>query len=175
MDLGGMLGRFAGEAEAFYGLILLVAYLAGYWYLVSGIVGAVHLSSAHAMEKNGGASHPFMTMAMGGVLLSIDKFAGAAFTTLSGGPAKTGWSAIQYTAPHASQAANDIFSNVLTIVALFGWASIVRGVIAFKDATDGKHGGGFEDPAWKGFVHVLAGAACINIDRTITAVRATFF
>lgn len=169
-----MLGRFAGEAQAFYGLIMVVAYVTGLWFVGSGIVGAVHLSSG-VQSRHGEMSHPLMTMVMGGILMAIDKFAGAAFTTLSGGPAKTGWSAIQYTAPNASQAANDIFSNVLTIVALFGWASIVRGVIAFKDATDGKHGGGFEDPAWKGFVHVLAGAACINIDRTITAVRATFF
>ncbi len=42
-----------------------------------------------------------------------------------------------------------------------------------RKASSGGGGGGYEDYAWKGFVHILGGAALVNITTTLDAFKAT--
>src|SRR5260363_9425 len=60
----------------------------------------------------------------------------------------------------------------LTIVSTFGWWYGLKGFTLLRRASGGQ-GGGYEDTAWKGFVHILGGAAMINITTMLDAFKET--
>jgi hypothetical protein len=62
---------------------------------------------------------------------------------------------------------------ILTIVSTFGWWYALKGWTMLRKASSGGGGGGYEDYAWKGFIHILGGAALVNITATLDAFQAT--
>lgn len=114
----------------------------------------------------------FTTLIVGALILDFSGAMSGVFSSMSGEDGR-GYGLISYPGASAAGRFAPALNAVLTIMSTFGWWYALKGWTMFKRASEGGGGGGAEDYAWKGMIHVLGGAALINIAVTIEAFKET--
>jgi len=147
-----------GDKTQLLALVLAARYRRP-WPICAGILVATLLNHALAGEA--------------GVLLAQFSFSmGSAWDSMTGS-ATTTYGMVSYAGASAAGAFAPAVNAVLTIISTFGWWYGLKGFTQLRKASSGGGGGGYEDYAWKGFIHILGGAAMINIASTLDAFKET--
>ncbi|KIZ49139.1 conjugal transfer protein TraQ [Pseudomonas oryzihabitans] len=156
-----------------------------FWVLLwslGGLIGILY--SGMALQRMQSASiHPGRRpITLGGTLIVL--IIGAAIFNL----AKTitiGWNTfadssvsfglISYSGADDFGRFKDAVNAVLSLAGVAGGFFSLKGLMCLKKATvDGESSRGSEDVSIKGITHIVAGAALVNVDKMIEAVRQTF-
>jgi hypothetical protein len=109
---------------------------------------------------------------VGALLLDLSGSLGDVFATMSGEQGR-GFGMVSYSGSTSMGVFTPALNAILTIISTFGWWYGFKGMTMFKKASEGHGSGGYEDYAWKGFIHTLGGAAMVNIATTLDAFKET--
>ncbi|SEI14440.1 conjugal transfer protein TraQ [Paraburkholderia hospita] len=169
MDLTTIVVSIAQDIIAFQALAQAVAVAAGVYYCAKAITDAMRKSSSPGSDISGQSI--FAAFFIGALIVH---FSGAVNSTLeSMGESSATYGLVSYSGASAAGVFAPAVNAVLTIMSTFGWWYGLKGWTMLRKASSGGGGGGYEDHAWKGFVHILGGAALVNITATLDAFKAT--
>jgi hypothetical protein len=171
MDLTTIVTSIASDIVAFQALAQMVAVGIGIFYCAGALQNAIKKSGSPGADISGQSI--FASFFIGALIVN---FSGAMDSTLGslGEPDTAYSSAIAYIDTSVSAGAfAPAITAILTIVSTFGWWYALKGWTMLRKASSGGGGGGYEDYAWKGFIHILGGAALVNINATLDAFQGT--
>lgn len=169
MDLTTIVISIAEDIVAFQSLASAVAVMVGIYFCAKATVDAMKKSASPGSDISGqGLAAAFF---IGAVVVHFSGAMSSAAESMGQGTVKYGL--VSYSAASTAGVFAPAVNAVLTIVSTFGWWYGLKGFTMLKRASSGSSGGGYEDYAWKGMIHVLGGAALINITETLDAFRAT--
>lgn len=172
MDLTTIVTSIASDIVAFQTLAQVVAMGIGIFYCAGALQKGIRKSASPGSDISGQSI--FASFFIGALIVN---FSGAMDSTLGslGEPDTSYANAISYIDTAASAGAfAPAITAILTIVSTFGWWYALKGWTMLRKASNGGGGGGYEDYAWKGFIHILGGAALVNINATLDAFQGTF-
>ncbi|MEX3960199.1 conjugal transfer protein TraQ [Trinickia sp. EG282A] len=169
MDLTTIVVNIAQDIIAFQALAQTVAVGIGIFYCSKAIADAMRKSASPGADISGQSI--FAAFFIGALIVH---FSGAMNSTLeSMGESDATYGLVSYSGASAAGAFAPAVNAVLTIISTFGWWYGLKGWTMLRRASNGGGGGGYEDYAWKGFIHILGGAALVNITATLDAFKAT--
>lgn len=172
MDLTTLVVNIGSAAAEFQSLAGTLAFGVGLWYVVQAITKSVRASSSPGGSAETSAAAIFTSLIVGALLLNLSGSIGGLFATMSGEEGK-GFGMISYSGGSSLGVFQPVLNAILTVVSTFGWWYGFKGFTMFKKASEGHGSGGYEDYAWKGFIHALGGAAMVNIPVTLDAFKET--
>jgi hypothetical protein len=170
MDLTTIVVHLAQDIVEAESLAVAVAFAIGLWFCGSAISSAIKKSSAPGSDISG--SKIFGTFFIGVLLAQFSFSMGSVWDSMTGSSTTT-YGMVSYAGASAAGAFAPAVNAVLTIISTFGWWYGLKGFTQLRRASSGGGGGGYEDYAWKGFIHILGGAAMINIATTLDAFKET--
>ncbi|HDR9068262.1 hypothetical protein SAMN03159335_06298 [Burkholderia cepacia] len=169
MDLTTIVVNIAQDIIAFQALAQTVAVGIGIFYCSKAISDAMRKSASPGADISGQSI--FAAFFIGALIVH---FSGAVNSTLASmGESEATYGLVAYSGASAAGAFGPAINAVLTIISTFGWWYGLKGWTMLRKASNGGGGGGYEDYAWKGFIHILGGAALVNITATLDAFKAT--
>jgi len=171
MDLTTLIVNLGEAIAAFQSLAGGVAFGIGLYFVYTCVSKAIKASRT----PGGADSSPamiFTCLLVGALLLNFSGTMSGVFSSMSGEDGAT-YGLVAYSGASAAGKFAPALNAALTIMSTFGWWYALKGWTMFKRASEGGGGGGAEDYAWKGMVHVLGGAAMINIAVTLDAFKET--
>lgn len=170
MDLTTMVTSMAQDLLALQALAQTFAVGIGIFYCGGALQNAIKKSGSPGADISGQSI--IASFLIGALIVN---FSGAMTNTIGslGGGTTTYGSMISYSGASAAGNFASAINAVLTIASTFGWWYALKGWTMFRKAASGGGGGGYEDYAWKGFIHILGGAMLVNINGTLNALQAT--
>jgi hypothetical protein len=170
MDLTTIVTNIAQDILTLQTFAQTLALGIGLWYCGTAISTAIKKSASPGSDISGRAI--FASFLIGAVIFN---FTGAMTATIGslGESSTTYGSMISYSGASSAGDFASAINAILTIVSTFGWWYALKGWTMLRKASNGGGGGGYEDYAWKGFVHILGGAAIVNITATLDAFQGT--
>jgi len=170
MDLTTIVTSIAQDILTFQTLAQTLAVGIGIFYCGNALTSAIKKSGSAGSDVSGQSL--LIAFLIGALLIN---FTGAMSATIGSlGEDSTQYGSMIWYSGAASAGAFSVPINaVLTIVSTFGWWYALKGWTMLRKASSGGAGGGYEDYAWKGFIHILGGAALVNITATLTAFQGT--
>lgn len=170
MDLTTIVVNVASAVVEFQSLAGIAAFGIGLYYVYLAISHAIKASKA----PGGGdvtAGAIFGPLLIGSLLLDFGSSMGGVFNSMSGEDGRS-YGMVAYPGASVAGKFEPAINAALTIASTFGWWYGLKGWLMWKKASEGG-GNGYNDFTWKGFIHILGGAALINIVSTIQAFQAT--
>ncbi|RKP47581.1 conjugal transfer protein TraQ [Trinickia fusca] len=170
MDLISIVTSIAADIVAFRALAQVLAVGIGIFYCGSALQKAIKKSASPGTDISGQSI--FASFFIGALIVN---FSGVMDSTLgSMGQSDTTYGdVISYANLAQTGAFAPAITAILTIISTFGWWYALKGWTMLRKASSGGGGGGYEDYAWKGFIHILGGAALVNINGTLAAFQGT--
>lgn len=171
MDLTTIVASIASDITAFSALAQVVAIGIGIVYCGNALLKAIRKSGSPGADISGQSI--FASFFIGALIVNFASTMDSTLGTL--GESSTAYSdVISYIDLSSTGQFAPVISAILTIVSTFGWWYALKGWTMLRKASSGGGGGGYEDYAWKGFIHILGGAALVNINETLAAFQGTF-
>lgn len=170
MDLTTIVTNIATNILAFQALAQTVAVGIGIFYCAGALSNAIKKSGAPGADISGQSI--FVSFFIGALIVNLSGAMTATIGSL-GESGTTYGSVISYSGAASAGNFAPAINAILTIVSTFGWWYALKGWTMLRKASSGGGGGGYEDYAWKGFIHILGGAALVNITATLDAFQAT--
>uniref|UniRef100_UPI003F499411 conjugal transfer protein TraQ n=1 Tax=Cupriavidus taiwanensis TaxID=164546 RepID=UPI003F499411 len=171
MDLTTIVTQLGATIVEFQSLAAAAAYAVGLWYIAKAVNRGIKASSQPGGGETSGAAI-FTTLLIGAVLLNLTNTMGDLWETMTG-ERGAGFGMVSYSGASAAGVFAPAINAIFTIVSTFGWWYGFKGLTMFKKASEGHGSGGYEDYAWKGFIHAIGGAAMVNIGSTVDAFKET--
>ncbi|MGN6232382.1 MAG: conjugal transfer protein TraQ [Trinickia sp.] len=170
MDLTTIATSIASDILAFRDLAQMLAIGIGILYCGNSLRQAIRKSASPGIDISGQSI--FASFFIGALIVN---FASTMDSTLGslGESDTTYGSLISYVNLSSAGQFAPVIAAILTIVSTFGWWYALKGWTMLRKASSGGGGGGYEDYAWKGFIHILGGAALVNINETLAAFQGT--
>ena len=167
MDLSALL---SGSKETVTTLVtfLLTAFsvLLGAYMIVSGLAKMIAFSKG---ERNGQATAGpiVINLLVGAMLIQLSASIDMIVESIFGGRPEDPNGAMSYMPPPMKSSPTMEMAVTIGVYWIYaiGFMAIIRGFVLWNELASG--GGRGSDNGWKGFWHVLAGAACVNITGTI--------
>jgi len=170
MDLTTMITSIAQDLLSLQTLAQTFALGIGLAFCVGAMQNAMKKSASAGADISGQSI--FVSFFIGAAIINFSTLMTNTIGTLGGSGATYG-SMISYSGASAAGTFSTAVNAALTLISTFGWWYGLKGWTLLKRASSGGGGGGYEDHAWKGIIHVLAGAALVNITGTLDALQAT--
>jgi hypothetical protein len=170
MDLTTIVVHLAQDIVEAESLAVAVAFAIGLWFCGSAISSAIKKSGSPGSDIS--SSKIFGTFFIGVLLAQFSFSIGSVWDSMTGSTSTT-YGMVSYAGASAAGAFAPAVNAVLTIISTFGWWYGLKGFTQLRKASSGGGGGGYEDYAWKGFIHIVGGAAMINIATTLDAFKET--
>ncbi|RDU98733.1 conjugal transfer protein TraQ [Trinickia dinghuensis] len=170
MDLTTIVTSISYDILAFRDLAQMLAIGIGILYCGNSLRQAIRKSASPGIDVSGQSI--FASFFIGALIVN---FASTMDSTLgSMGQTDTSYGDfIAYVNLSSAGQFAPVIAAILTIVSTFGWWYALKGWTMLRKASSGGVGGGYEDYAWKGFIHILGGAALVNINETLAAFQGT--
>ncbi|CCD28955.1 TraQ-like type IV secretion system protein (IcmC/DotN protein)like protein [Candidatus Glomeribacter gigasporarum BEG34] len=169
MDLTTLVVNVARDILAAQTLAQVVAIMIGIGYCAHALTQAMKKTAAPGADISG--AKLFASFFIGALMLHFAGAMGHLWASMSGASA-VHFGMVSYDGAAHAGAFKPAINAALTIVSTFGWWYGLKGFTLLRRASGGQ-GGGYEDTAWKGFVHILGGAAMINITTMLDAFKET--
>ncbi|MBF22295.1 hypothetical protein [Neopusillimonas maritima] len=143
-------------------LVSAASILVGLWIIATGLFKMVQY--AQGQRQGQPTLAPIaINFVVGVLMLRLAMTAGDVVQMLFGTGIQAPMSAMQYMPEEIS--GSETMQQALQIgiwwVAAIGWVAVFRGLLLWNDLSKGQSGS--ENAGWRGLVHVLGGAAAINI------------
>lgn len=171
MDLTTIVTQIAASIVEFQSLAAVAAYGVGLWYIAKAVNRGIKASSQPGSGETSGAAI-LTALLVGAVLLNFTSTMGDLWETMTG-ERGAGFGMVSYSGASAAGVFAPAINAIFTIVSTFGWWYGFKGLTMFKKASEGHGSGGYEDYAWKGFIHAMGVAAMVNIGSTVDAFKET--
>ncbi|PCE30078.1 conjugal transfer protein TraQ [Burkholderia ubonensis] len=169
MDLTTIVVNIARDIIEFQALAQTVAAGVGIFYCAKAISDAVKKTGSPGADISG--QSVFAAFFIGALIV---RFSGAMNSTLASmGEGEATYGLVSYSGASGAGVFAPAINAILTIISTFGWWYGLKGWTMLRKASSGGGGGGYEDHAWKGFIHILGGASLVNITTTLDAFKAT--
>ncbi len=168
MDITTIIVSMARDILAAQALVQVVAVGIGIWYCAGALTDAMKKSASPGADISG--SKIFTSFFIGALMLHFGGAMGHVWESMTGEMSTT-YGMVSYTGADKAGAFKPAINAVLTIISTFGWWYGLKGWTLLRKAASGMQG--HEDYAWKGSMHILGGAAMINISTTLDAFRET--
>ena len=171
-DLGTGMVNLSRDFPAIFSLLQVIIGIVGLFFMFSAVGKLMDYSRNPGHEHGHGG---FLTLVLGAFLLQFGATMSGVFESVSGAAGATGYMEQSLGYMPTSSIAGGVFAPVITaclgFVSLLGWFGGFKGFLIWNKASQGGNHGGFDDPVWRGTLHVLGGALAINISQTIEAIR----
>lgn len=174
-DLGTGMVNLSRDFPAIFSLLQVIVMIVGLFMMYKAIGKMMDYS------RNPGHEHGhsgFVSLVIGAFLLQFGYTMSGVFESISGSAGASGYVEQSLSYMPTTSAAGGVFAPVITaclgFVSLLGWFGGFKGFLIWNKASNGGgQGGGFDDPVWRGALHILGGALAINIVSTIEALRSS--
>lgn len=157
----------ANTQELAQSIVVLVATVAsvlfGLWFVASGLIKMVQMGQG-LREGQPTWGPVAINFAVGALMLRLSMTADSIVEMMFGTGPQTPLTAMQYMPEEikGSETMQQALSIGLYWVAAIGWVAVFRGLILWNDLSKGQSASS-QDAGWRGLVHILGGAAAINI------------
>lgn len=156
------------------GIVMLLStaasILVGLWMVISGLIKMVQYGQG-LREGQPTVGPVLINLVVGALMLQFALTADSIVQMIFGGSMQSPITAMQYM-PQEIQG-SETMKQALTIglywVAAIGWVAVFRGLLLWNDLSKGQSASS-QDAGWRGLVHVLGGAAAINIGGFVQAL-----
>lgn len=169
MDLTTIVVNVARDILAAQALVQVVAVAIGVGYCAHALTQAMKKSAAPGADISG--AKVLASFLIGALMLHFAGTMGHVWESMSGS-ASVHFGMVSYDGAARAGQFKPAINAALTIVSTFGWWYGLKGFTLLRRASGGQ-GGGYEDTAWKGFIHILGGAAMIHITTMLDAFKET--
>lgn len=166
-DLGTMLTNMQPLFTALQLLVRTIAGLVGFWLFVSAIRIAIKATSGQHPEPSRATNQVFIYIVLSAFLFNYSATMPGLWNSIAGSGGNSGIYA--YTNISAPGPYAQVVTAGLEFVELMGWIYGYKGVMDWKNASDGNTQPGLVS---KGFVHVFGGLACIHVGSFLQMVMA---
>lgn len=158
-DIGQMLVDFSEQAKALQDLIVGVQGIG-----VAEIIGTLLI--ALALIRANRAANPSSGVTIGQIISPLIiggmLIAWHSTTKMVSESLALSCGALGYKVGNASPYSQSVIDAVLILISVFGSMAVLRGLLKWKDAGEGKHSSG-GDPVWAGLWHIIGGGIAMNM------------
>ncbi|OXR48013.1 hypothetical protein PuT2_14815 [Pusillimonas sp. T2] len=140
----------------------LASIIVGLWMVASGMIKMVQFGQG-LREGQPTLGPILINFAVGALMLRLSMTADSVVQMLFGSSAQAPLTAMQYMPSEikGSETMQQAMAIGVYWVACIGWLAVFRGLILWNDLSKGQASS--QDAGWRGLVHILGGAAAINI------------
>lgn len=174
MDLATIVIHIAKDLIATQALVQTIAVGLGIGYCAHATMQAIKKSAAPDANSVISGKKIFASFFIGALIVNFSAAMSNVWASMTG-EQRISYGMVSYVnAPSIGQL-GPVINAILTIVSTFGWWYGLKGWILLRKASTvhSGSGGGYEDDGWRGFIHILGGAAMINITATLDAFKET--
>jgi intracellular multiplication protein IcmC len=167
-DISNWLYNLATQVPAMIKLVVAIAYISGFAFLVKSIMLFKHCAKGITMAaQSEGISGPLIYLLVGVVLIYFAGFVQVGSVTLFGTDAAIAYQSDAGSGPFS---AGSVFSSIVLILRLIGYISFVKGLYILASLAGHQAQKG---TLAKGIIHVMGGILAINIEVTYSILLNT--